>query len=64
MNMITQVDSAERKLKRVKINLMRDDRFAYWRGIMMVGKTELVEDIPTAYTDGYNEGYGRAFVEG
>jgi predicted metal-dependent peptidase len=64
MNMITSIDSAERKLKRVKINLMRDDRFAYWRGIMMVGKTELVEDFPTAYTDGYNEGYGRAFVEG
>jgi predicted metal-dependent peptidase len=64
MNMITQVDTAERKLKRVKINLMRDDRFAYWRGIMMVGKTELIEDFPTAYTDGYNEGYGRAFVEG
>ena len=57
------IDQAERKLKRVKINLMRDDRFAYWRGIMMVGKTELVENFPTAYTDGYNEGYGRAFVE-
>lgn len=64
MNMMTDIHSAERKLKRVKINLMRDDRFAYWRGIMMVGKTELVEDFPTAYTDGYNEGYGRAFVEG
>jgi predicted metal-dependent peptidase len=63
MNMMTNIHSAERKLKRVKINLMRDDRFAYWRGIMMVGKTELVEDFPTAYTDGYNEGYGRAFVE-
>jgi len=64
MNMMIDINSAERKLKRVKINLMRDDRFAYWRGIMMVGKTELVEDFPTAYTDGYNEGYGRAFVEG
>lgn len=63
MNMMTDIDTAERKLKRVKISLMRDDRFAYWRGIMMVGKTELVEDFPTAYTDGYNEGYGRAFVE-
>lgn len=60
---MTRIDTAERKLKRVKINLLRDDRFAYWRGIMMVGKTELVEDFPTAYTDGYNEGYGRQFVE-
>jgi predicted metal-dependent peptidase len=63
MNMMTHVDTAERKLKRVKINLMRDDRFAFWRGIMMVGKTEVVDNCPTAYTDGYNEGYGRAFIE-
>ena len=60
---MTRIDTAERKLQRVKISLMRDDRFVYWRGIMMVGKTELVEDFPTAYTDGYNEGYGRQFVE-
>jgi len=38
MNMVTPVfDTTERKLKRVKINLMRDPRFAYWRGIMMIG---------------------------
>lgn len=56
-------DLAERKLKRVKINLLRDPRFAFWRGIMMVGKTELVDDIPTACTDGCNELYGRKLVE-
>lgn len=63
MQMTHQFDTAERKLKRVKINLMRDDRFAFWRGIMMVGETRLDETFPTAYTDGYNEAYGRAFVE-
>lgn len=57
------VDTTERKLKRVKINLLRDDRFAYWRGIMMVGTTSLDDDFPTAATDGCNEIYGRAFVE-
>lgn len=56
-------DLAERKLKRVKINLLRDPRFAFWRGIMMVGKTELRDDIPTACTDGCNELYGRKLVE-
>lgn len=61
--MMQTFDTAERKLKRVKINLMRDPRFAYWRGIMMVGTTSLDEDFPTAYTDGCNEVYGRAFVE-
>jgi predicted metal-dependent peptidase len=63
MDIVTHVETAERKLMRVKVNLMRDDRFAFWRGIMMVGKTEVVDDCPTAYTDGYNEGYGRAFIE-
>ena len=63
MNMMTPVDLAERKLKRVKINLLRDPRFAFWRGIMMVGKTELRDDIPTACTDGCNELYGRKLVE-
>lgn len=56
-------DLAERKLKRVKINLLRDPRFAFWRGIMMVGKTELRDDILTACTDGCNELYGRKLVE-
>lgn len=60
---MTTHDPAERKLKRVKINLLRDDRFAYWRGIMMIGNTVLDDDFPTAATDGCNEVYGRAFVE-
>jgi predicted metal-dependent peptidase len=63
MNMMTNIDTAERKLKRVKINLLRDDRFAYWRGIMMIGETRLDDNFPTAATDGCNEIYGRAFVE-
>lgn len=64
MNMAAPMfDTTERKLKRVKINLLRDDRFAYWRGIMMIGTTSLDDTFPTAYTDGCNEVYGRAFVE-
>ena len=63
MQMTHNFDTAERKLKRVKINLLRDDRFAYWRGIMMIGETRLDDTMPTAATDGCNEIYGRAFVE-
>ena len=62
-DMTPMFDTAERKLKRVKINLLRDDRFAYWRGIMMIGNTTLDDNMPTAATDGCNEVYGRAFVE-
>lgn len=56
-------DKEERKLKRVKIGLMRNPQFALWSGIMMVGKTTLSDDIPTAMTDGRDEWYGRDFVK-
>lgn len=58
-----QRDKTERKLKKVKIGLMRNPKFALWSGIMMVGKTILDDDIPTAATDGRDELYGRDFVE-
>ena len=56
-------DTEERKLKKVKIALMRNPQFALWSGIMMVGKTMLSDDIPTAATDGRDEYYGREFVK-
>lgn len=56
-------DPADRKLKRVKISLLRNDRFAFWRGAMMIGKTELSDTVSTAATDGQNEIYGRALVD-
>lgn len=58
-----QKDKVERKLKKVKISLMRNPKFALWSGIMMVGKTILDDNVPTACTDGRDEIYGRAFVE-
>ena len=56
-------DKEERKLKKVKIGLMRNPKFALWSGIMMVGKTLLDDDVPTAATDGRDEFYGREFVK-
>ena len=56
------MQKAERKLKKVKINLMRNPMFALWSGIMMVGKTSVVEGIPTACTNGRDELYGAEFV--
>ena len=58
-----QKDKEERKLKKVKIALMRNPKFALWSGIMMVGKTMLSDDVPTAATDGRDEYYGREFVK-
>lgn len=56
-------DREERKLKKVKINLMRNPKFALWSGIMMVGKTEISETFPTAYTNGRDELYGRSLIK-
>jgi predicted metal-dependent peptidase len=52
----------ERKVQKAKITLMRDPRFALWSGILMVGRTSVVDNIPTACTNGRDERYGRKFV--
>jgi len=52
----------ERKVQKAKITLMRDPRFALWSGILMVGRTSVVDNIPTACTNGREEKYGRKFV--
>ncbi len=54
---------AERKLQKVKIDLLRNPKFALMSGILMVGKTSIKDDIPTAATNGRDEFYGREFVD-
>ena len=54
---------AERRLKKIKISLMRNPKFALWSGMLMLGKTEVVDNFPTACTNGRDEKYGRKFIE-
>jgi predicted metal-dependent peptidase len=51
-----------RRLKRIVINLMRDPLFADLSGILMMGKKEVVDYVPTACTDGRDELYGEQFM--
>ena len=53
----------ERKLQKCKITLMRNPAFALLQGIMMIGRTKVADNIPTAYTNGRDEVYGRKFVK-
>jgi len=53
----------ERKVQKAKISLMRNPKFALLSGILMVGRTSVVDNIPTACTNGRDEKYGRAFVK-
>lgn len=57
-------DKTERRLKKVKIGLMRNPKFALWSGILMMGKTVLSDTLPSACTNGRDEIYGRKFIEG
>ena len=52
----------ERKLQKAKITLMRNPKFALLQGVMMVGRTSVADDVPTACTNGRDEKYGRKFV--
>lgn len=56
------IDKEERKLKKVKISLLRNPKFALWSGILMVGTTEVSDTMPTAATNGRDEIYGRKFI--
>lgn len=51
-----------RQFKKVKIMLMRSDKFVRLSGIMMMGRTTMTTDIPTACTDGRNEMYNPEFI--
>lgn len=55
--------TAERKLTRVVIDLMRNPMFADMSGIFMMGTKEVRDDIPTAATNGRDEVYGRGFID-
>jgi predicted metal-dependent peptidase len=56
-------DKEERRLSKVKISIMRNPKFALWSGLMTVGKTSVVDDIPSACTNGRDELYGREFIQ-
>ena len=42
---------------------MKHPETALYSGVMMLGKSEVIDDCPTAKTDGINKYYGRKFIE-
>lgn len=55
--------SAEQRIERCHVQLMKHPNFCLFSGLFMIGKVEVLEDIETAQTDGVNVKYGRAFVD-
>jgi len=56
--------TAEQKIQRAHVWLMNEPRYCLYSGIFMLGNTEVVDDFPTAYTNGRDVKYGRAFIDG
>ena len=52
----------ETRLKKANLALMRHPETAMFSGIIMMGTSDVVDDCPTAYTDGVNKKYGRKFL--
>ena len=53
----------ETRIKRGHITLMKHPQTALYSGVMLMGISAVEEGVPTAYTDGVNKKYGRAFLE-
>jgi len=53
----------ETRIKRGHITLMKHPQTALYSGVMLMGTSAVEEGVPTAYTDGVNKKYGRAFLE-
>jgi len=59
-----QANKQETRIKRGHVALMKHPETALYSGVMLMGTTKVVDEgCPTAYTDGVNKVYGRAFLE-
>ena len=55
--------TAEQRVQRANIWLMGTPQYCLYSGIIMLGKTEVRDDIPTACTNGRDTMYGRKFID-
>ena len=55
--------SQEDRVKRAHIKMMKHPETALYSGVMLMGKSEVSEEMFTAYTDGVNKKYSKPFLE-
>lgn len=63
MLMIGKQLSAEQRLTKAVVDIMASPKYVALAGVLMVGKREISDAVPTACTNGRDELYGREFVE-
>lgn len=56
--------TAEQRLSKNITAIMGNPKYVALAGVLMIGDKGIKDDIPTACTDGKNDYYGRAFVDG
>jgi len=54
--------TAEQRIERCHIDLMKSPHFVAYSGILMIGETKVDDNIPTACTNGKDVKFGRDFV--
>jgi predicted metal-dependent peptidase len=54
--------SAEQRIERCHVQLMKHKNFALFSGLFMIGKVSVDDEVPTACTNGMDVRYGREFV--
>lgn len=54
--------TAEQRIERCHIDLMKSPQFVAYSGILMIGETKVDDNIPTACTNGKDVMFGRDFV--
>ena len=63
MLMIGKQLTAEQRLTKAVVDIMANTKYIALAGVLMVGKREVNDAVPTACTNGRDEMYGRKFVE-
>jgi len=56
--------TVEQRLSKAVVDIMGNPKYVALAGVLMIGDRTVVDDHPTACTNGRDEMYGRAFVDG
>ena len=55
--------TAEQRLMKATTDIVGNEEFVALAGVLMIGTKKVVDNLPTACTNGRDEAYGRAFVD-
>ena len=53
----------EDRLTKAVVRILGEPKYVAMAGVIMIGSKTIGEEVPTAYTNGKDEVYGRKFVE-